>query len=82
MKINIRKSVVKDLRKIQEDKRKIIHSKIKELEKFPNLPNIKKLTNFEPAYRLRLGNFWILFDVLGEYIIIGRILHRKDSYKK
>jgi mRNA interferase RelE/StbE len=82
MKINIRKSAVKDLRKISKDKRKIIHSKIKELEKFPNLPNIKKLTNFEPAYCLRLVNFRILFDVLEEYFVIGRILHRKDSYTK
>jgi mRNA interferase RelE/StbE len=51
-----------------------------ELKKFPNLQNIKKLTNFEPAYRLRIGDYRVLFDVEENIIIIGRILHRKESY--
>ncbi len=41
---------------------------------------IKKLTNFEPAYRLRVGDYRVLFDVEEETIIIGRVLHRKKSY--
>jgi mRNA interferase RelE/StbE len=54
---------------------------ILELKKFPNISNMKKLTNFEPAYRRRVGDYRILFDVLEDTIEIGRILHRKDSYK-
>ena len=53
---------------------------ILELKNFPNLQNIKKLTNFEPAYRLRIGDYRVLFDVEENIIIIGRILHRKESY--
>ncbi|WPE18817.1 type II toxin-antitoxin system RelE family toxin [Candidatus Thioglobus autotrophicus] len=45
------------------------------------MSNVKKLTNFEPAYRLRIGNYRILFDVLDDTVEIGRVLHRKDSYK-
>ena len=81
MKINIRKSAIKDLNKIAKEKREVIHSKIFELTEFPNLSNIKKLTHFEPAYRLRVGDYRILFDVSDNQIVIGRILHRKDSYK-
>ncbi|MCI5113595.1 MAG: type II toxin-antitoxin system RelE/ParE family toxin [Candidatus Electrothrix sp. AW1] len=66
MKINIRKSAIKDLKKISL---------------FPNISNVKKLTNFEPAYRLRVGNYRILFDISETTIEIGRVLHRKDSYK-
>ena len=40
------------------------------------------LPNFEPAYRARAGDYRILFDVVGDTIEIGRVLHRKDSYKK
>ncbi|MCI5168202.1 MAG: hypothetical protein D3903_19470 [Candidatus Electrothrix sp. GM3_4] len=36
---------------------------------------------FEPAYRLRVGNYRILFDVSETTIEIGRVLHQKDSYK-
>ena len=81
MKINIRKSAIKDLRNIDPSEKAKIHQKIISLAKFPNVPNVKKLTSFEPAYRLRVGNYRILFDVSENSIEIGRILHRKESYK-
>ena len=63
MKINIRKSAIKDLKKIDYKNKEKIHSRILELKKFPNISSVKKLTNFEPAYRLRVGDYRILFDV-------------------
>lgn len=81
MKIELRKSAIKDLKSISEPYKTQIHNKILELRSFPNIQNIKKLTNFEPAYRLRVGNYRILFDVLDDIIIIGRVLHRQKSYK-
>ncbi len=81
MKINLRKSAVKDLKKIDHKDKEMIHAKIVELSNFPDVSNIKKLTNFEPAYRLRAGDYRILFDVSEDAIEIGRVLHRKESYK-
>jgi mRNA interferase RelE/StbE len=44
--------------------------------------DIKKLTNFSPEYRLRVGNYRVLFDISPSKIInIYRIIHRKDPYK-
>ena len=63
MKIKIRKSAIKDLRKIDPAERERLHNKIESLSSFPDVSNIKKLTNFEPAYRMRVGNYRILFDV-------------------
>lgn len=80
MKIELRKSAIKDLKSISEPYKTQLHNKILELQKFPNLQNIKKLTNFEPAYRLRAGNYRVLFDVVEDTIIIGRVLHRQNSY--
>ena len=80
MQIEIRKSAIKDLKQISEPYKTKIHNKILELKNFPNLQNIKKLTNFEPAYRLRIGDYRVLFDVENEVVIIGRVLHRKESY--
>jgi mRNA interferase RelE/StbE len=81
MQIRIRKSAIKDLKRISPEHKQKIHSKILSLKNFPEVSNIKKLTNFEPAYRLRIGDYRILFDVIDECIVIGRILHRKKSYK-
>ncbi|MDK9694044.1 MAG: type II toxin-antitoxin system RelE/ParE family toxin [Sulfurimonas sp.] len=80
MQIEIRKSAIKDLKSINEPFKTNLHNKILELQNFPNIPNIKKLTNFEPAYRLRVGDYRILFDVIDETVIIGRVLHRQNSY--
>ena len=80
MKIEIRKSAIKDLKNISEPYKSKIHNKLLELKNFPNIQNIKKLTNFEPAYRLRVGNYRILFDVIEDTVIIGRVLHRQNSY--
>ncbi len=80
MNIEIRKSAIKDLEKISEPYKSKIHIKLLELKNFPNIQNIKKLTNFEPAYRLRVGDYRVLFDVFNDTIIIGRILHRQKSY--
>lgn len=81
MQIEIRKSAIKDLKSISEPFKTKLHDKILELKNFPNIPNIKKLTNFEPAYRLRVGDYIILFDVVEDTIIIGRVLHRQNSYE-
>jgi mRNA interferase RelE/StbE len=81
MKINIRKSAIKDLKKIDSKSKEKLHAKILNLKDFPDISNIKKLTNFEPAYRMRVGDYRILFDVTEDSIEIGRILHRKNSYQ-
>ena len=80
MNINIRRTAVKDLKKIDKKTKQRIHAKILDLKQFPNVTNVKKLTNFEPAYRFRVGDYRVLFDVLEDSIEIGRVLHRKDSY--
>ena len=78
MKIEIRKSGVKDLHNISEQFKVELHNKILQLTDFENMKDIEKLTNFQPAYRVRVGDYKILFDVLDEAIVIGRILDKKD----
>ena len=80
MKIVIRSSPIKDLKSIGEPFKTKNEKKILELKNFPNLTNIKKLTNFEPAYRYRIGDYRVLFDVEDDSLIVGRVLHRKESY--
>ena len=42
---------------------------------------MKKLTNFTPEYRLRVGNYRVLFEVEGGAVVVYRVLHRKDAYQ-
>ena len=81
MQIELKKSAVKDLKAIPNAAKTHILNGIGQLVNFPNVTQVKKLTQFEPAYRLRVGDYRILFDVDGDKILIGRVLHRKESYK-
>jgi mRNA interferase RelE/StbE len=43
--------------------------------------DVKRLTNFTPEYRLRFGDYRMLFQVDGTDIIIYRVVHRRDAYR-
>jgi len=44
--------------------------------------DIKRLHVPLYGYRLRLGDYRMLFDVIGDTVWIFTIKHRKDAYKK
>ena len=42
----------------------------------------KRLTNFSPEYRLRVGQFRVLFEIENENkIVVYRVVHRRESYR-
>jgi mRNA interferase RelE/StbE len=43
--------------------------------------NIKQLREVDFGYRLRMGDYRILFDVEDDTIVIQKIGHRKDVYE-
>ncbi|MCD6151034.1 MAG: type II toxin-antitoxin system RelE/ParE family toxin [Deltaproteobacteria bacterium] len=77
------KSIVKDLRKIAPQQLLSLKEGIEELEMFPNISQIKRLKSHSLAdYRLRIGNYRVLFDVDWEQqkIHILKIGHRRNIY--
>lgn len=46
------------------------------------VPNLKKLTGYRKAYRVRIGNYRLGVFAEGNKVQFARILHRKDVYKK
>jgi mRNA interferase RelE/StbE len=43
--------------------------------------DVKRLTNFTPEYRLRVGDYRVLFEIEKETIVIYRIRHRREVYR-
>jgi len=80
MELILNKKAEKDLAKLPFSIAKKILIDINQLKNFPNVRNVKKLTNFTPDYRFRIGDYRVLFEVQNDNIIIYRILHRKDAY--
>jgi len=55
------------------------------LEKIEGLPtdlsgDVKRLTDFSPEYRLRVGDYRVLFEVEADHVIIYRVKNRSDAY--
>jgi mRNA interferase RelE/StbE len=77
--IEIRPKAQKDLAAIpQIDAARIVHA-IRSLGEAQS-GDVKKLSNHDPAYRLRVGNWRVLFDFDKDKIIIYRIRNRRDAY--
>lgn len=69
----------KDLKKLD---RKIVDRILLKIDEMTNdlAGDVKRLTEFEPEYRLRVGDFRILFDVEKSKIIVRRIKNRREAY--
>jgi len=44
--------------------------------------DVKRLTNFTPEYRLRVGDYRVLFEIEDGTIIVYRVRHRREAYRK
>jgi mRNA-degrading endonuclease RelE of RelBE toxin-antitoxin system len=68
--INWSNRAFKQAKKLAPDVRIKIGEAVTSLENFPTVPNIKALINHKCSYRLRVGNYRVLFDVETEVRII------------
>ena len=44
--------------------------------------DVRRLTDFTPEYRLRIGDYRVLFETEHDVLTIYRIRHRKDVYRQ
>ena len=78
--IEIKPQAIKDGKKIPKNILKRIFEKI-ELLSNDLQGNVKHLTNFSPEYRLRVGDYRILFELEKNTVVVYRIRNRKDVYR-
>jgi mRNA interferase RelE/StbE len=43
--------------------------------------DVKRLTDSHPEYRLRVGDYRVLFEIEHDQVVVYRIRHRKDAYQ-
>ena len=78
--IEIRSKAEKDLRAIPKRDGERIAKAIVALGT-GTAGDVKRLTNFTPEFRLRVGNWRVLFEIEEDKITIFRILHRREAYR-
>jgi mRNA-degrading endonuclease RelE of RelBE toxin-antitoxin system len=68
--INWTPKATKQAAKLDRPIRVAIIDAVGELDAMPNCPNVKALKNHEYGYRLRVGNYRVLFDWDGSIRIV------------
>jgi len=82
--LEIAKSVEKDFRRISLDKHSLLFTAIESLASNPfPTSKYKKLKGISNSYRLRVGDYRILYEVHNslKVITVYRVRHRKDVYR-
>jgi mRNA interferase RelE/StbE len=77
--IELNRRAIKDLRDIAEAERRRIVARIEALAD-DLAGDVKRLTHFTPEYRLRVGDYRVLFEVDGNRVVVHRVKHRSDAY--
>ncbi|MFA5033156.1 MAG: type II toxin-antitoxin system RelE/ParE family toxin [bacterium] len=72
---------IRDLKLIDKQLQIQLLNKIKWFSKEPLKYARKLISTKIGSYRFRIGDYRVIFDVVGENIVILRIGHRKDIYK-
>lgn len=81
--ITFKKSALKELSDISKPYNQNIAIAIDKLAETPRPDGVKKIKGEENAYRIRIGDYRVIYtieDVI-KIVEIQRIRHRKDAYK-
>jgi mRNA interferase RelE/StbE len=80
-KIAFKKSVARDLKKIDKEQAAKILKKIEDElpEKAETLPALTG--KFSGLRKFRIGDFRVVFSIIGDTALILRIRHRKEAYR-
>jgi mRNA interferase RelE/StbE len=78
--IEFKPRAFKDLKALTAHERARIVAKVEGLQN-DLAGDVKRLTHFTPEYRLRVGDYRVLFEVEGERLIIYRVMQRGEAYR-
>ena len=87
MKVILSKAALKHYERLNEPLKSRISRAIDNLRKEPPEGDIKRLIGSENTYRLRVGNFRVIYSITAqegskEYIIVDKIASRGEAYKE
>lgn len=76
-------AAAKEVRKLDPPVRRRILAGISQLELDPRPHGVRKLSGYENAWRLRIGDYRALYEVIDNEILVTvvRVAHRRDVYE-
>ena len=76
---------VKRLNRLPDDARELIKARLRDLSKEFGKPgsklDVRKLRSEKELFRLRIGDYRVVFEFADEVIWVARISHRREAYR-
>jgi mRNA interferase RelE/StbE len=81
--VTLTATAVKERKQIDSVVRQRIDQALRSLQTEPRPPGVKKLSGKHQDWRVRVGDYRILYDINDEQklITVWRIAHRRDVYR-
>lgn len=81
--IEWKSSAIRELKRIDRQTIPQIITEVESLSSNPFPQGVKKLHGSESTYRIRIGNYRVIYEVYSNRLIIeiARVRHRKDAYR-
>ncbi len=81
--IEWKNSAYKELQKLPRQMITRIVAEVGNLSSNPFPPGVKKLVGSEYSYRIRVGDYRVVYEIIEDKLIIEivRVRHRKDVYR-
>lgn len=81
--VEFRKSADKDVTRIAARDIPRILSAVEALKEDQHPPGSKKLTGGEHTYRIRVGDYRVVYSLLADsnLVVVERVRHRRDVYR-
>ena len=82
--VELKPAAVRTLAKLPKDAQRAVRSRIDALSDNPLPPKVKKLEGEENLYRIRVGDYRIVYQIQKEIllILVVKIGHRKGVYRQ
>ncbi|MEH2272207.1 MAG: type II toxin-antitoxin system RelE/ParE family toxin [Nostoc sp.] len=82
-KVEILKGALKQLKKFSPELQERIQVKIDDLATEPRPNGVKKLKSKENAYRIRVGEYRVIYDIFDDILVVNvvELGHRSKVYK-
>lgn len=83
-KLKWKRSATKEFRKLPKEKRLRILKAVEKLVEDPSQVSSRKLVNSKNDYRIRIGEYRVIYKIYRDVLVIQiiRVRHRKDVYRR
>ena len=81
--VEIEATAWKSIMRLSESLQERVWSAIESLEMAPRASGVEKLQGFQNLYRVRVGNYRIVYEIQDDVliVIVVKVGHRRDVYR-